>query len=225
MKNWNTIILSDLHLGSVTSNPKKIIDFLKTNRSNKIILNGDIIDVWALRFGRKLNDLEKEVLRTFKETSNKVIYVVGNHDRNLTSDLIDYLNDFEIVENYVLDGIDGKKYYCFHGDILDVISSKLKWFEIIIFILYENLLYLFKNYRKVTNSLIYFSNLLIKLNNHKKFINKATKLVRSKNYDVAICGHTHTPIISEGYMNSGNCSVHLSYLLENFEGKWTINKL
>ena len=46
MIKWKTIIMSDLHLGARHSQTDKIIKFLKENSSEKIILNGDIIDGW-----------------------------------------------------------------------------------------------------------------------------------------------------------------------------------
>jgi UDP-2,3-diacylglucosamine pyrophosphatase LpxH len=47
MKKWKTIIMSDLHLGAKQSRTDKIIEFLKNNKSDVLILNGDIIDGWA----------------------------------------------------------------------------------------------------------------------------------------------------------------------------------
>jgi len=44
---WRTIIMSDLHLGARQSQTDKILKFLKENKSEILILNGDIIDGWA----------------------------------------------------------------------------------------------------------------------------------------------------------------------------------
>ena len=49
MDKWKTIIMSDLHLGAIQSNTDKIIEFLDYNDAETIILNGDIIDGWALK--------------------------------------------------------------------------------------------------------------------------------------------------------------------------------
>ena len=45
---WKTIIMSDLHLGARQSQTDKILSFLEQNDSEKLILNGDIIDGWAM---------------------------------------------------------------------------------------------------------------------------------------------------------------------------------
>jgi len=39
MREWKTIIMSDLHLGSRQSQTDKIIQFLRTNKSEKLILD------------------------------------------------------------------------------------------------------------------------------------------------------------------------------------------
>ena len=53
MNKWKTIIMSDLHLGARQSQTEKIIKFLDNNESEILILNGDIIDGWALKSGGK----------------------------------------------------------------------------------------------------------------------------------------------------------------------------
>ena len=53
MKKWKTVIMSDLHLGARQSQTDKILKFLEENQSDKLILNGDIIDGWALKNGGK----------------------------------------------------------------------------------------------------------------------------------------------------------------------------
>jgi UDP-2,3-diacylglucosamine pyrophosphatase LpxH len=44
---YRTIILSDIHLGSSYSRADDVISFLKKNKSEILILNGDIVDGWA----------------------------------------------------------------------------------------------------------------------------------------------------------------------------------
>ena len=49
MNKWKTIIMSDLHLGAIQSQSDKILEFLEHNEAETIILNGDIVDGWALK--------------------------------------------------------------------------------------------------------------------------------------------------------------------------------
>ena len=89
MKKWKTVIMSDLHLGSRQSQTDKILKFFNENETEKLILNGDIIDGWAIRSGGKWNnDCTKIIRKIIKLSENKtqVIYIRGNHD--------DFLKDF-----------------------------------------------------------------------------------------------------------------------------------
>ena len=45
---YKTIILSDIHLGSQYSKAKEVVKFLKSTECDVLILNGDIIDGWAI---------------------------------------------------------------------------------------------------------------------------------------------------------------------------------
>ena len=86
---YRTIILSDLHLGSKQSRTKDIIDFLEKYTSQTLILNGDIIDMWALKRGGKWKDIHTKALRKILKVSEKcshVYWLRGNHD--------DFIHDF-----------------------------------------------------------------------------------------------------------------------------------
>ena len=48
---YPTIVLSDIHLGTSSSKTKEVTNFLKSVNCKRLILNGDIIDGWALRKG------------------------------------------------------------------------------------------------------------------------------------------------------------------------------
>jgi len=83
MKQWRTIIMSDLHLGSRQSQTEKILKFLNENESDTLILNGDIIDGWALKSGGKWKGDCSKIFRKFmkrSEKGTKVVYIRGNHD-------------------------------------------------------------------------------------------------------------------------------------------------
>ena len=83
MKKWKTVIMSDLHLGSRQSQTDKILKFLEENEMETLILNGDIIDGWAIRSnGKWTNDCTRIIRNIIKlsEGKTKVIYIRGNHD-------------------------------------------------------------------------------------------------------------------------------------------------
>jgi UDP-2,3-diacylglucosamine pyrophosphatase LpxH len=81
MKKWKTIIMSDLHLGAIQSQTDKIIEFLDNNDAETIILNGDIIDGWALKRGSKWKKSHSKIVRKLMkkaEEGTKIIYIYGN---------------------------------------------------------------------------------------------------------------------------------------------------
>ena len=51
MKNYKAIIVSDLHLGTKDSKAEEFLEFLDNHPTDLLILNGDIIDAWALNRG------------------------------------------------------------------------------------------------------------------------------------------------------------------------------
>ncbi len=65
MKKWRTIIMSDLHLGARQSQTKKILKFLENNESEILILNGDIIDGWAMKSKGKWTKECSKIFRRF----------------------------------------------------------------------------------------------------------------------------------------------------------------
>lgn len=63
---YPTIVLSDIHLGTSSSKTKEVTNFLKSVNCKRLILNGDIIDGWALRKGgtRKWQAKHTDFLRS-----------------------------------------------------------------------------------------------------------------------------------------------------------------
>src|SRR5437870_13294733 len=83
---YDTVILSDLHLGSEVSRAKAALQMLKAVSFNRLILLGDIFS--DLNFGR-LKKEHWQFLGYIRKLSNpkrqvEVVWVEGNHDRGLT---------------------------------------------------------------------------------------------------------------------------------------------
>jgi UDP-2,3-diacylglucosamine pyrophosphatase LpxH len=234
MKKWRTIIMSDLHLGSRQSQTNKIIKFLEENESETLILNGDIIDGWALKSGGKWNNNCSKIFRKFmkrSEKGTKVMYIRGNHDDFLKEFIPFTLNNIEIVRKYVHIGADGRSYYCYHGDVLDFVIMEARWLAVIggwsyDFVIRFNTLY---NYIRRWFNLPYHSLANVVKQSVKGVINfvsdfedNAKSLTKEKGYDVTVCGHIHPPKLTDDYMNSGDFCENSTCLVEDFKGKWKI---
>ena len=188
--------MSDLHLGARQSQTKKILSFLEENESDILILNGDIIDGWALK-----------PFVPFK------------------------MNNIEIVRKYVHIGLDGRKYFCFHGDVLDFVIMKVRWLAIIggwsyDFVIRLNTIY---NYIRQKFNLPYHSlantikqSVKGAINFVSDFESNAIGLTKQKGYDVSVCGHIHQPKLDKDYMNSGDFCENSTCLVEDFNGEWFI---
>ena len=237
MKKWRTIIMSDLHLGARQSQTEKILQFLKENKSEILILNGDIIDGWALKSkGRWNNDCSK-IFRKFmkrSEKGTKVIYIRGNHDDFLKPFIPFTMNNIQIVRKYVHTGVDGRTYYCFHGDVLDFVIMKMRWLAVLggwsyDFIIKLNTVY---NYIRNKFNLPYHSlantikqSVKGAINFVSDFEDNAKNLTKQKGYDVTVCGHIHYPKLEQDYMNSGDFCENSTCLVEDYDGKWQIINL
>ena len=234
MRKWRTIIMSDLHLGARQSQTDKILQFLKENKSDILILNGDIIDGWALKSNNKWSKDCSKIFRKFmkrSEKGTKVIYIRGNHDDFLKPFIPFTLNNIQIVRKYVHTGIDNRKYFCFHGDVLDFVIMKARWLAKIggwsyDFVIRLNTIY---NYIRKKFNLPYHSlantikqSVKGAINFVSDFEDNAKNLTKQKGYDVAVCGHIHQPKLEDEYMNSGDFCENSTCLVEDYDGKWFI---
>jgi len=230
---YETIIISDLHLGSKSSRTKDILKFLDSIECNTLILNGDIIDGWALKRGSKWKSKDTKVIRKIlkmSEKGTKIVWVMGNHDDFLEPFIGLKIDNIQIVDEFKYVGKNDKKYYIVHGDKLDVFSSKFKLIAKIGSIGYDFAIWLNLIYNKYREwrGLPYFSLSNILKQNIKKaisfiedFENNAIRLSENKECDVIICGHIHHPKINEKYMNSGDWCENCSFLVEDFDGNWS----
>jgi len=231
---YRTIIMSDLHLGARQSQTDKIIKFLDENQAEKLILNGDIIDGWALKGNGKWTKDCTKIFRKFmkmSEKDTKVIYIRGNHDDFLKDFIPFKLNNIRIVRKYVHTGMDGRTYFCFHGDVLDFVIMEARWLAVIggwsyDFIIRLNTIY---NYIRKKLNLPYHSlantikqSVKGAINFVSDFEENAKGLTKEKGYDVAVCGHIHHPKLENDYMNSGDFCENSTCLVEDYNGEWKI---
>jgi UDP-2,3-diacylglucosamine pyrophosphatase LpxH len=234
MNNWKTIIMSDLHLGARQSQTDKIISFLDNNTTEKLILNGDIIDGWALKGNGKWTKDCTKIFRRFmkmSEKNTKVVYIRGNHDDFLKDFIPFKLNNIRIVRKYIHNGIDGRKYFCFHGDVLDFVIMEARWLAVIGGWSYDIVIKFNTIYNKIRkwfklpyHSLANTIKQSVKgaINFVSDFEDNAKGLTKQKGYDVAVCGHIHHPKIENDYMNSGDFCENSTCLVEDYNGVWKI---
>jgi metallophosphoesterase superfamily enzyme len=96
----DTIIVSDIHLGSPVSRSGELLQLLKTYSFKWLILNGDVFD--DLNFKRLKKD-DWEFLNYIRKFSNpkrncEVAWVAGNHDG--AAEILAHLFGVEVFEEY-----------------------------------------------------------------------------------------------------------------------------
>ena len=95
--------MSDLHLGMKDSSPKKILEFLDSIHTDLLILNGDIIDMDALKRGSKWKNKHTKVIMKLLDMSRDtdIIYIRGNHDSDL-EDVYGYkFGNIKFMDEYI----------------------------------------------------------------------------------------------------------------------------
>ena len=116
---YDTLILSDLHLGSEISRAEQATRMLRENRFRRLILLGDIFS--DLNFGR-LTKPHWKFLGYIRKLSNpkrgiEVVWVEGNHDCGL-SDVMSHLVGVKVYQEYEWE-FAGQRHIAIHGHQFD----------------------------------------------------------------------------------------------------------
>ena len=233
------IVLSDIHLGTYGCHAEALKKYLKSVQPKKLILNGDILDIWQFkkRYWPKSHMKVVKQIVSMAAEGVETYYITGNHDEMLRKFSDMKLGSFQILNDLQLD-LPGGKAWFFHGDVFDVVIQNSKWLAKLGAISYDLLILL-------NNALNYFSRLAGKgrvsmskkiKNNVKtavKYINNfeetAAKAALNRGFKYVVCGHIHqaqknTIHFENGevvYLNSGDWVESLTSL-EYSSGSWKI---
>jgi UDP-2,3-diacylglucosamine pyrophosphatase LpxH len=233
------VIVSDIHLGTYGCHAEELLRYLKTIRTKKLILNGDVIDMWQFskRYWPKSHMQVVKHITGLLTKNTKVVYLTGNHDEMLRKFSGFRLGAFHI-DNKVVVKLNGKRAWIFHGDVFDVTMKYSKWLAKLGAIGYDTLIMI---NTMVNWMLTRFGHEKISLSKRVKdsvksavkFINDfektAADIAIENGYDYVVCGHIHQPEIrkiqtEKGeviYLNSGDWIENLTAL--EFDGTdWQI---
>ena len=233
------VVISDVHLGTYGCRAKELRKYMKSINPRRVILNGDIIDIWQF----KKSYWPKAHMKVVKQIMNwvgegvQVDYITGNHDEMLRKFDGLTLGSFKISNKLLLE-LGNEKAWVFHGDVFDVTMKYSKWLAKLGAVGYDTLI--------VINNLVnWFSNKLgrgrislsKKIKNSVKsavkfiddFEETAAEIAIENKYDFVICGHIHQAqkrmIITEKgavmYLNSGDWIENLT-ALEYVNGSWNL---
>jgi UDP-2,3-diacylglucosamine pyrophosphatase LpxH len=186
---FDTVILSDLHLGAEMSRAGEALQLLKSVSFRRLILLGDIFS--DLNF-RRLKKQHWQFLSYIRKVSNpkrkvEVVWVEGNHDRGL-SQLMSHLVGVPVYGQYGWD-YDGLRHLAIHGHQFDRFSAGesalCRWGE-----------ELFQYLQKLDPREMRVSRFLDRMNSRclrlrAKVQNGALNYARQRGAQRIFCGHTH----------------------------------
>ena len=235
------LVLSDIHLGTIGCQAKELLKYLKSIKPSKVVLNGDIIDVWQFKkkyWPKSHMKIIKHIIGWISQ-GVEVHYITGNHDE-LFRKFVGFKMGSLTVENKVVLNLEGKRVWLFHGDVFDVTMQHSKWLVRSGAIGYDVLIringivnYIRSLFGKEKGS--FSKKIKNKVKGAVKFINNfetvVTDIAMENGYDYVACGHIHHPDIKtfskKGkttiYLNSGDWIENLS-ALEYRKGKWSVYK-
>jgi UDP-2,3-diacylglucosamine pyrophosphatase LpxH/glycosyltransferase involved in cell wall biosynthesis len=231
-----TVFLSDVHLGTPESKADELVVFLKHIHCETLVLNGDIIDGWALRRGTRWNNKHSRVIRTILKIMEKeqteVIYLRGNHDDILERFLPLTFGSIRIVKEYLHRCAQGRRYLVIHGDGFDSVATNHRWLAMLGAFGYDSLLAMNRVYNKWRAMLgqEYYSvskAIKNKVKSAVSFVDQyelqLQKLAHQRSCEGIICGHIHTPADKQvgdvHYLNSGDWVESLSAIIEHHDGR------
>src|SRR5262249_26685748 len=204
-KCFDTVIISDLHLGSEVSRAGDALEFLQTVRFRRLVLLGDIFA--DLNF-RRLTKEHWKFLGYIRKLSNpkheiEVVWVEGNHDHGLT-EVMSHLVGVPVYQEYSW-VCDNKRHLAIHGHQFDSFAVRNAFLSKVGQLIYLQL-------QKFGSKSKRFARYLDRLNTRwlrlsEQVAHGALSYAKPGKAERIFCGHTHDPLtrVRDGveYFNSG----------------------
>lgn len=185
-KKTHTLIISDLHLGTSVSQPKKVLELLKSYSFRKLILLGDIFD--SLDF-RNIPESSLELISYIGKVAEekKVRWVIGNHDQGL-ADTFASLMKVRVYEIYEWQ-MEEKKYLAIHGHQFDRFLINNVFLSYLATKIYNFAQKFDSDEKTFSHFLKRKSKGWLRLSN--KVARSALRFGQKNGADYVFCGHTH----------------------------------
>ena len=173
----NTLVISDLHLGSDVCQAKAILETLKTWKFRRLVILGDAFD--DMRFKRLKRSHFKVLSRINKISAPKnrteVVWVEGNHDDDFLA-VVSTMLGIPVRKEYMFQ-VGGRRYLAIHGHRFDKFMN-------------DN--------PRLTSAASWLYLLVQRRDTRRQNLSRYLKR-KSKGADVVMCGHTHIPVHRKNY--------------------------
>lgn len=203
---YDTLILSDLHLGSDISRAEDATRMLRQTSFRRLVLLGDIFS--DLNFRRLTKDHWK-FLGYIRKLSNpkrgvEVVWVEGNHDQGLST-VMSHLVGVKVYQEYVWE-FDGHRHLAIHGHQFDRFAINNIVFSNVGSFLHLQLQKLDFKGKHLSRYVDLLNTRWLRLSS--KVCDGAMGRARLCQADRVFCGHTHVALKREQdgieYYNSGS---------------------
>jgi UDP-2,3-diacylglucosamine pyrophosphatase LpxH len=232
--NYNTVWISDLHLGTRGCNGTGLLDFLRESSFRRLYLVGDVVDLWRLRrdhyWPQSHNDVVQKILRKARK-GTQVIWIPGNHDEFCRNFWGIYGNvvvkDFDLYK-----AVDGRRLLVMHGHEFDAVTTCARWLAYLGDRGYSLLLSANRplNALRTGCGLGYWSlsrYVKARVKRAVSFVSDyedaVARYAQMHRADGIVCGHIHTPAVRRirnvDYYNTGDWVESSTALVEHLDGR------
>lgn len=203
---FDTVILSDLHLGSEVSRAKDALQTLKALSFRRLILLGDIF--CDLNF-RRLNKEHWLFLSFIRKLSNpkrgvEIVWIEGNHDHGL-SEVMSHLVGIRVYDEYEWE-YRGVSHLAIHGHQFDRFVINNRWVSRFLIAIHEQLQKLSFGKKRIVGFLERFDTNWLRLSS--KVCSGAIEHAKKRGMARVFCGHTHEALQTKrdgiSYYNTGS---------------------
>ncbi|MET0574944.1 MAG: UDP-2,3-diacylglucosamine diphosphatase [Mesorhizobium sp.] len=237
-RNFRTLFISDVHLGSKPAKAEFLIDFLRHHEAATLYLVGDIVDGWRLRrswhWPQTHNDVVQKLLRQARK-GTRITYIAGNHDEFLRDFQGTHFGGILVADRAIHETADGRRFLVIHGDQFDSIVHNVRWLAYLGDKAYDAAIIVNRvvaRFRRLFGMPYWsFSSWAkVKVKKAVSFISHFQRIVaqeaRRSNVDGVICGHIHHAAMAqiEGieYVNTGDWVESCTAIAEHFDGSMEI---
>ncbi|HEX4640527.1 MAG TPA: UDP-2,3-diacylglucosamine diphosphatase [Chthoniobacterales bacterium] len=229
-----TAWISDVHLGTRTSNAEALLRFLRDYELETLYIVGDLIDGWQMRRGiywpQQHNDVIQKLLRKARK-GTRIVYIPGNHDEFIGG-FCGYYGHIAIEKQAIHTTADGRRILVIHGHELDTVVQNARWLAFAGDLGYQFLLSLnpLINFFRRRFGLGYWSLSAYAKKRVKDAVNfigefeaAIVRYAERSGVEAVLCGHIHNAGIRQigavTYYNCGDWVESCTALVENFDGE------
>lgn len=216
------VVVSDVHLGTAACRAAELNAYLKGVSPRRLILCGDIIDMWHFRKGYWDEHHLKVLRRILKMAANGVAvdYIAGNHDDELRRYLPISLGGLQVHDRLELD-LAGRRTLFLHGDAADLLVGTPRWLSGLGTTCYDGLEVISNLINRVRRlfgggraslATAIKERLPMAARHIARFEEVVARMAAAQGCEAVVCGHIHVPRLRRisvagrdiDYLNSGD---------------------